>query len=143
MSKGDTVAAELLQYDTLVSYRGKVRSEAVGLPKQTKELLQEGEAFWRNEEIASQYIPNYTFKEWRKIRQQYVEMPMSEDTAKVLGIKNVPNVPFTVVIDVNKEVKPFIRPEIELVSNIKIVYLIFYNQKIREFMIVEILHNKR
>lgn len=113
LSKGDTVAAELLQYDTLVSYRGKVRSEAVGLPKQTKELLQEGEAFWRNEEIASQYIPNYTFKEWRKIRQQYVEMPMSEDTAKVLGIENVPNVPFTVVIDVNKEVKPFIRPEIE------------------------------
>ena len=113
LAKGDTVAAELLQYDTLVSYCGKVRSEAVGLPKQTKELLQEGEAFWRNEKIASQYIPNYTFKEWRKIRQQYVEMPMSEDTAKVLGIKNVPNVPFTVVIDVNKEVKPFIRPEIE------------------------------
>ena len=111
LAKGDTVAAELLQYDTLVSYRGKVRSEAVGLPKQTKELLQEGEAFWRNEKIASQYIPNYTFKEWRKIRQQYVEMPMSKDTAKVLGIENVPNVPFTVVIDVNKEVKPFIRPE--------------------------------
>ena len=83
------------------------------MPKQTKELLQEGESFWRNEEIASQYIPNYTFKEWRKIRQQYVEMPMSEDTAHVLGIENVPNAPFTVVIDVNKEVKPFIRPEIE------------------------------
>ena len=44
LSKGDNVAAELLQYDTLVSYRGKVRSEAVGLPKQTKELLQEGES---------------------------------------------------------------------------------------------------
>ncbi len=49
LSKGDNVAAELLQYDTLISYRGKVRSEAVGLPKQTKELLQEGESFWRNE----------------------------------------------------------------------------------------------
>ena len=83
LAKGDTIAAELLQYDTLVSYRGKVRSEAVGLPKQTKELLQVGEAFWRNEEIASTFIPNYTFKEWRKIRQQYVE----------------------------KEVTPFIRPE--------------------------------
>ena len=69
LAKGDTIAAELLQYDTLVSYRGKVRSEAVGLPKQTKELLQVGEAFWRNEEIASTFIPNYTFKEWRKIRQ--------------------------------------------------------------------------
>lgn len=42
LAKGDTVAAELLQYDTLVSYRGKVRSEAVGLPKQTKELYKKG-----------------------------------------------------------------------------------------------------
>ena len=81
LAKGDTIAAELLQYDTLVSYRGKVRSDAVGLPKQTKELLQVGEAFWRNEEIASIFIPNYTFKEWRKIRQQYVEMNMSRETA--------------------------------------------------------------
>ena len=38
---------------------------------------------------------------------------MSKDTAHVLGIENVPNAPFTVIIDVNKEVKPFIRPEIE------------------------------
>ena len=78
-----------------------------------RNFYKKGEAFWRNEEIASQYIPNYTFKEWRKIRQQYVEMPMSKDTAHVLGIENLPNTPFTVVIDVNKEVKPFIRPEIE------------------------------
>lgn len=109
--KGDTIAAELLQYDTLVSYRGKVRSEAVGLPKQTKELLQVGEAFWRNEEIASTFIPNYTFKEWRKIRQQYVEMTMSRETASYLGIQHIPEGAFTVIIDVNKEVAPFIRPE--------------------------------
>ena len=109
--KGDTIAAELLQYDTLVSYRGKVRSEAVGLPKQTKELLQVGEAFWRNEEIASTFIPNYTFKEWRKIRQQYVEMTMSRETAAYLGIQHIPEGAFTVIIDVNKEVAPFIRPE--------------------------------
>jgi len=106
-----TIAAELLQYDTLVSYRGKVRSEAVGLPKQTKELLQVGEAFWRNEEIASTFIPNYTFKEWRKIRQQYVEMTMSRETATYLGIQHIPEGDFTVIIDVNKEVTPFIRPE--------------------------------
>lgn len=111
LDKGDTVAAELLQYDTLVSYRGKVRSEAVGLPKQTKELLQVGEAFWRNEEIASTFIPNYTFKEWRKIRQQYVEMTMSRETASYLGIQHIPEGAFTVIIDVNKEVAPFIRPE--------------------------------
>lgn len=111
LHKGDTIAAELLQYDTLVSYRGKVRSEAVGLPKQTKELLQVGEAFWRNEEIASTFIPNYTFKEWRKIRQQYVEMNMSRETATYLGIQHIPEGAFTVIIDVNKEVAPFIRPE--------------------------------
>lgn len=111
IAKGDTIAAELLQYDTLVSYRGKVRSDAVGLPKQTKELLQVGEAFWRNEEIASTFIPNYTFKEWRKIRQQYVEMTMSRETATYLGIQHIPEGDFTVIIDVNKEVTPFIRPE--------------------------------
>ena len=111
LAKGDTIAAELLQYDTLVSYRGKVRSEAVGLPKQTKELLQVGEAFWRNEEIASTFIPNYTFKEWRKIRQQYVEMTMSRETATYLGIQHIPEGDFTVIIDVNQEVTPFIRPE--------------------------------
>lgn len=111
LAKDDTIAAELLQYDTLVSYRGKVRSDAVGLPKQTKELLQVGEAFWRNEEIASTFIPNYTFKEWRKIRQQYVEMTMSRETATYLGIQHIPEGDFTVIIDVNKEVPPFIRPE--------------------------------
>lgn len=111
LAKGDTIAAELLQYDTLVSYRGKVRSEAVGLPKQTKELLQVGEEFWRNEEIASTFIPNYTFKEWRKIRQQYVEMTMSRETATYLGIQHIPEGDFTVIIDVNQEVTPFIRPE--------------------------------
>ena len=111
LAKGDTIAAELLQYDTLVSYRGKVRSDAVGLPKQTKELLQVGEAFWRNEEIASTFIPNYTFKEWRKIRQQYVEMTMSRETAEYLGVQHIPDGAFTVIIDVNKEVTPFIRPE--------------------------------
>ena len=111
LAKGDTIAAELLQYDTLVSYRGKVRSDAVGLPKQTKELLQVGEAFWRHEEIASTFIPNYTFKEWRKIRQQYVEMTMSRETATYLGIQHIPEGAFTVIIDVNQEVAPFIRPE--------------------------------
>ena len=111
LDKGDTIAAELLQYDTLVSYRGKVRSEAVGLPKQTKELLQVGEAFWRNEDLASTYIPNYTFKEWRKIRQQYVEMTMSRETAEYLSVQHIPDGAFTVIIDVNKEVAPFIRPE--------------------------------
>lgn len=113
MNRGDTIGAELLQYDTLCSYRGKVRSEAVGLPKQTKELLQAGEAFWRDEELAGQYIPNYSFKEWRQIRQQYVEMPMSEQTARYLGVRNIEAMTGDsgiVIIDVNRKSQPFVRP---------------------------------
>lgn len=113
MNRVDTIGAELLQYDTLCSYRGKVRSEAVGLPKQTKELLQAGEAFWRDEELAGQYIPNYSFKEWRQIRQQYVEMPMSEQTARYLGVRNIEAMTGDsgiVIIDVNRKSQPFVRP---------------------------------
>ncbi len=49
LAKGDKVAAELLQYDTLVSYRGKVRSEAVGLLTKTNKR-----AFTRRGSILAQ-----------------------------------------------------------------------------------------
>ena len=130
LEKKDTIGAELLQYDTLCSYKGKVRSEAVGLPKQTKELLQAGEAFWRDEELVRQFMPNYTFKEWRTIRQQYVEMPMSLETAEYLQVKNLDLMKVAspsqfselrstvnnddekviVIIDVNKDTPIFVRP---------------------------------
>ena len=73
------MGAELHSTIHFVSYRGKVRSEAVGLPKQTKELLQEGESFWRNRRVHPSIFQTIPSKEWRKIRQQYVEMPMSEE----------------------------------------------------------------
>ena len=60
-----------MEYDCLVSFGGKVRGDELGLPKQTKELLQAGETFWRDEELVKQFIPNYRFVEWRRIRQDY------------------------------------------------------------------------
>ena len=36
---------------------------------------------------------------------------MSRETATHLGIQHIPEGDFTVIIDVNKEVTPFIRPE--------------------------------
>ena len=38
-------------------------------------------------------------------------MTMSRETATYLGIQHIPEGAFTVIIDVNKEVAPFIRPE--------------------------------
>lgn len=118
--RNDRMAMELLQYDTLVSYRGKVRDQALGLPKQTKERLQEGEAFWRNEGLVQNFIPHYSFREWRKIRQSYVEMPMSSDTVDYLRVRKglqptlTEDGQYIVIIDVNKEVQPFVRPSVEV-----------------------------
>ena len=113
------MAMELLQYDTLVSYKGKVRDQAVGLPKQTKELLQAGEDFWRNESLVQHYIPAFTFREWRKIRQSYVEMPMSKETAHYLNVRMDGQAPtktedgkYMVIMDVKKEIRPFVRPQV-------------------------------
>lgn len=117
--RGDTMAMELLQYDTLVSYKGKVRDQALGLPKQTKELLQAGEAFWRNENLVQHYIPAFTFREWRKIRQSYVEMPMSKETAQYLDVRmdgqsltKTEDGKYMVIMDVKKEIRPFVRPQV-------------------------------
>lgn len=117
----DQMAMELLQYDTLCSYRGKLRDQALGLPKQTKELLQNGEAFWRNESLVREFIPHFTFREWRKIRQNYVEMPMSEKTVEYLGVRK-DGYPLTrqadgsyiVILDVNRQVPLFVRPLVEI-----------------------------
>ena len=38
-------------------------------------------------------------------------MSMCRETAAYLGIQHIPEGAFTVIIDVNKEVAPFIRPE--------------------------------
>lgn len=114
-SRQDKLSMELLQYDTLLSYNGKIRSESIGLPKPSKELLQEGEAFWRNEEIVRQYLPNYSFKEWRKIRQHYCEMEVSKETAQYLGLQA--DNPVTIIIDCLEGGKPFIRPTMKVVEH--------------------------
>ncbi len=111
---GDTTAMELLQFDTLKSFKGKIREAAMGLPIPSKEELQEGEAFWRSEELVRQYIPDFSFKEWRHIRQDYCEMPISVATARILGVIDLPDTveddSVTIVIDVKDRVRPFVRP---------------------------------
>ena len=42
LSKGDNVRLNYYSTILFVSYRGKVRAEAVGFPKQTKELFKKG-----------------------------------------------------------------------------------------------------
>lgn len=121
-SQQDVTSQELLQYDCLVSYGGKVRGDEIGLPKQTKELLQQGEAFWRNEEVVSKYIPHYRFVEWRRIRQDYCEHIVHLPTAFILGaiteadmaqLKAQDVTAVTLIIDVKERQKPFVRPIIE------------------------------
>lgn len=119
--QGDVVSQELLEYDCLVSFGGKVRGDELGLPKQTKELLQAGEAFWREETLVRQYIPTYRFVEWRRIRQDYCEHTVSLETAHILGaLDNQTLVTYqkeglskvTLIIDVKQRQRPFVRPEV-------------------------------
>lgn len=125
VKQNDVISKELLEYDCLVSFGGKVRGDELGLPKQTKELLQAGEAFWRDEELVKQYIPNYRFVEWRRIRQDYCEHTVSLATACILGAiseaekanlmaQGVDQV--TLIIDVKQRQTPFVRPEAVLVN---------------------------
>lgn len=80
LSKGDRVAMDLLRYDVLVTFKGKVKDESFGLRKERKEELQSSEYFWRNESLVDQYIEGYTFSEWRRIRQDYHELLVAEET---------------------------------------------------------------
>ncbi|MBE6080826.1 MAG: DUF4080 domain-containing protein, partial [Veillonella sp.] len=123
--QNDVISKELLEYDCLVSFGGKVRGDELGLPKQTKELLQAGETFWRDEELVRRFIPTYRFVEWRRIRQDYCEHTVTLPTAVILGAiseaeqaaykaKGVNNV--TLIIDVKQRQTPFVRPEAVLVN---------------------------
>lgn len=123
--QNDVISKELLEYDCLVSFGGKVRGDELGLPKQTKELLQAGETFWRDEELVKQFIPNYRFVEWRRIRQDYCEHTVTLATAVILGAiseaeqktyktKGIDRV--TLIIDVKQRQTPFVRPEAVLVN---------------------------
>lgn len=111
LAQGDRLGTELLQYDTLVSYKGKVRDGALHIEKPTKEQLQDSQWFWRNEALVQQYIEGYTFTEWRQLKQRFVEMDMHRETALYIGA-DVPAEVMkpSIIIDVTGENRPFMRP---------------------------------
>ena len=84
--KGDRVACDLLRYDVLTSFKGKIRDERFGLSKDRKQEMQDAEVFWREEELVRRYIPNYSFVEWRRIRQDYHTIVVCGDSLPYLGI---------------------------------------------------------
>lgn len=85
--KGDLVACDLLRYDVLTSFNGKIRDERFGLSKDRKQEMQDAEVFWRDEEVVQQYIPNYSFVEWRRIRQDYHTIEVCGEALPYLGIQ--------------------------------------------------------
>ena len=85
--KGDRVACDLLRYDVLTSFNGKIRDERFGLSKDRKQEMQDAEIFWREESLVQQYIPNYSFVEWRRIRQDYHTIEVCGGSLPYLGIQ--------------------------------------------------------
>ncbi len=131
--RGDALARELLAYDCLVGYGGKVRGDELGLPQPTKAAFRAAEAFWRNEERVQQYIPSYHFKEWRTLRKEYAQCELSIEAAQYIGAEGIPTEllarisekgshggathdmtpqKLPIVIDLKGRRKPFVRPEV-------------------------------
>ena len=115
-SQGDALAMELLAYDCLVGYGGKVRGDELGLPQPTKAEFRAAEAFWRDEEVVQQYIPTYHFKEWRTLRKEYAQCDLTVEAARYIGAEGIPAVTskgkLPIIIDVKGRRKPFVRPEV-------------------------------
>ena len=88
--KGDRVACDLLRYDVLTSFKGKIRDERFGLSKDRKQEMQDAEVFWREETLVQRYIPNYSFVEWRRIRQDYHTIEVCGEALPYLGIPRSP-----------------------------------------------------
>ena len=86
LSKGDKVAAELLQYDTLVSYRGKVRAKPLVYQDKQKSLYKKGSHSGAMKILHLSIFQTIHLKNGVKFANN-VEMPMSKDTAHVLGIE--------------------------------------------------------
>ena len=84
--KEDRVACDLLRYDVLTSFNGKIRDERFALSKDRKQEMQEAEVFWREESLVQQYIPNYSFVEWRRIRQDYHTIEVCGESLPYIGI---------------------------------------------------------
>lgn len=62
------IALEILRYDVFVDIPGWYPT---WLAWQSEEIFAEMSAFWRNEEIVLQYVPNYKFSSWRQIHKMY------------------------------------------------------------------------
>ena len=96
---------DFVRIDTLYTFRGKLKDEAIDLPVQEKAALHESEAFWREEELVQAIIPGYSFKQWRHIRQRFYEMTIAQETATYLGLAGT-----RIIVDVEGEIAPFTRP---------------------------------
>lgn len=59
---------EILRYDVFVAMPGW-RPE--WLKWQSEAIFAKTSAFWRNEELAKQYVPSYKFSSWRQINKNY------------------------------------------------------------------------
>ena len=59
---------EILRYDVFVALPGW-RPE--WLKWQSEAIFMKTSAFWRNEEVAKQYVPSYKFSSWRQINKTY------------------------------------------------------------------------
>ena len=105
--KGDKVACDLLRYDVLTSFNGKIRDERFGLSKDRKQEMQDAEVFWREESLVQQYIPNYSFVEWRRIRQDYHTIEVCGEALPYLGISRNFYGDEEVVPSQNEEYKSF------------------------------------
>lgn len=80
------VLQDLVRLDTVVSYRGKIIHEGMNLLAQEKDLLRETEYFWQNEELVQKHIKQFSFTQWRKIRQNFYEMHISAATLDYLDL---------------------------------------------------------
>lgn len=69
---------DMIRWDVLVTFKGQIKADVLDLPVQSKATLQHSQSFWNDETLVRNYIPNYTFREWRRIRQDYYELTVSE-----------------------------------------------------------------
>lgn len=115
--KGDTIGMDLLRLATLYAFKGKIKGDALGLGRDRKEEWQQSEYFWRHEELVRQYIPNYVFHEWRRIRQDYYELPIHKETIDYLGILadlhtiSQADQAYIAIVDTTGVVPIFLRPK--------------------------------
>ncbi|MGM9528546.1 MAG: B12-binding domain-containing radical SAM protein [Phascolarctobacterium sp.] len=63
-----TMLLEILRYDVFLAVPGW-RPE--WLAWQSEYIFDKVSAFWRNEEVAKQYVPSYKFSSWRQINKNY------------------------------------------------------------------------